>query len=234
MAAQNPVKTRQTHLCEIVGVIATRADLQFALDMAHPPDFFELRLDCLAGREEELEKKIPLLRARLIVTARHPAEGGANNLPMARRRELLLRFLPRAQYIDLELRSVDAFHSLLNLPVAKKVQRIISLHDFGSTPSPRSLHAKARAAKSYGAAIFKTATRTDTPAQLARLFEFVANREPEIALSVMGVGKLGAVGRVALARCGSVLSYASLADSEIEGQLSVEQLRAAFDIFQIP
>jgi 3-dehydroquinate dehydratase-1 len=233
MAAQNPVKTRQTHRCEMVGVIATRADLQLALEMAHPPDFFELRLDHLSGQEEELEKKIPLLRAPLIVTARHPAEGGANNLPRARRQELISRFLPHARYIDLELRSVDAFQSLLNLPAAKKVRRIISFHDFGSTPSSRSLHAKARAAKSYGAAIFKTATRTDTPAQLARLFEFVANRDPDLALSVMGVGHLGAVSRLALALCGSVLVYGSLAESRVEGQLSVEQLRAAFDIFQI-
>ena len=233
MAAQNPVKTRQTQGCEMVGVIATRADLQLALEMAHPPDLFELRLDCLAGREAELEKKIPLLPAPLIVTARHPAEGGANNLPLARRRELILRFLPNARYIDLELRSVDAFQSLLTLPAAKKARRIISLHDFGSTPSPRSLHAKARAAKSYGAAIFKTATRTDTPAQLARLFEFIANRDPDLALSVMGIGHLGAVSRLALARCGSVLVYGSLADPQLEGQLSVEPLRAAFDIFQI-
>ena len=233
MAAHNPVKTRQTHRCEIVGVIATRADLHLALEMANPPDFFELRLDCLSGREDELEKKIPALGKPLIITARHPAEGGANNLPLARRRELLLRFLPHAHYIDLELRSVEAFHSLLNLPAARKTRRIISLHDFDSTPSPRSLHAKARAAKSYGASVFKAATRTDTPAQLARLFEFVANRDPDIALSVMGIGHLGAVARVALARCGSTLIYGCLAGSQLEGQLSVEQLRAAFAVFGI-
>jgi 3-dehydroquinate dehydratase len=41
----------------------------------------------------------------------------------------------------------------------------------------------------------------------------------------MGVGQLGAISRVLLARAGSVLTYASLgAASDIEGQLSLEQL----------
>lgn len=176
---------------------------------------------------------MPLLQAPLIVTARHPAEGGANSLSSARRRDLLLRFGPRAQYLDVELRSAEAFQSLSKLPPLQSVRRIISLHDFDSTPSPRSLHAKARAARSHGAAIFKVATRTDTPTQLARLFEFVAQEDPDLALSVMGIGQLGGVSRLALARCGSALVYGALADKQIEGQLSAEQLRKAFAIFQI-
>jgi len=107
-------------------------------------------------------------------------------LPSARRLDLISRFLPHAQYLDIELRSAEAWHSWLNLPPAKAVRRIISLHDFDSTPSPRSLHAKARAAKSHGADIFKVATRTETAAQLARLFEFVANQEIELPVSAMG------------------------------------------------
>ncbi len=43
----------------------------------------------------------------------------------------------------------------------------------------------------------------------------------------MGIGKLGAISRVLLARAGSALVYASLtAATDIEGQLSLEQLRA--------
>jgi 3-dehydroquinate dehydratase len=41
----------------------------------------------------------------------------------------------------------------------------------------------------------------------------------------MGIGKLGAISRILLARAGSVLVYASVgAMSDIEGQLSLEQL----------
>jgi len=43
----------------------------------------------------------------------------------------------------------------------------------------------------------------------------------------MGIGNLGAISRVLLARAGSVLVYASItARSDLEGQLSLEQLRA--------
>jgi 3-dehydroquinate dehydratase-1 len=113
------------------------------------------------------------------------------------------------------------------------VARILSLHDFDSTPTPRSLHAKARIAKSLGAAIFKVATRTDTPAQLARLLEFVSHDEVALPVSVMGVGKLGALSRIVLAGCGSVMAYASLAEKQVEGQSSVHQLREAFRVLDL-
>jgi 3-dehydroquinate dehydratase len=43
----------------------------------------------------------------------------------------------------------------------------------------------------------------------------------------MGIGKLGGVSRLLLARCGSVLNYASLQQSPAEGQLSIDILRSA-------
>jgi len=42
----------------------------------------------------------------------------------------------------------------------------------------------------------------------------------------MGIGRLGAISRVLLARAGSALVYASVAaGTDIEGQFSLEQLR---------
>lgn len=232
MAARKSVKASHRSY-RIVGVITTSSELRLAMRMPHPPDLFELRLDYLVGIENELENKMSRLRVPVIITSRHPTEGGANNLSLKRRRELLSRFLPQARYVDLELRSVRAFPSLLDEARRRNVGRIISFHDLDSTPSLRSLHAKARAAKSYGADVFKIATRTDAPAQLARLLNFVSNQDGSLPLSAMGIGKLGGISRVALARSGSVLTYASLEAKRIEGQLSVKQLRAAFHIFEI-
>jgi 3-dehydroquinate dehydratase len=88
------------------------------------------------------------------------------------------------------------------------------------------LTAKTREARSHGADIFKVATRTDTPIQLRRLLEFMTSSRLDIGLAVMGIGKLGAISRVLLARAGSVLIYASVgAVTDVEGQLSLEQLR---------
>jgi len=227
----------------VVGVIASRADLGRALGMRKPPDLFELRLDHLAGTVEqhrkssrardlwsELKNTLPRLRAPLIITARHPQEGGANPATVGslrQRRDLLIRFLPHARYVDVELRSASALRSLLTLAKRKKVRRIISFHNFKSTPPPRILAAKARAAKAHGADIFKVATRTDTPIQLARLIDFITNKEVNLSVAAMGIGKLGAISRVLLARAGSALVYASVgAGIDIEGQFSLEQLRS--------
>ena len=211
----------------IVGVIASRADLGRALRMRKPPDLFELRLDHLAGIVDQLENKLPRLRAPLIITARHPQEGGANNLSLRQRRNLLTRFLPQAHYVDVELRSASALRSLLILAQQKQVRRIISFHNSKSTPPPRVLVAKARAAKASGANIFKVATRTDTPIEFTRLLDFVTKKSVNLSVAAMGIGKLGAISRVLLARAGSALVYASVATgTDIEGQLSLEQLRA--------
>ena len=211
----------------VVGVIASGADLDCALQTRTPPDLFELRLDRLADIIEQLENKLPRLRAPLIITARHPQEGGAKNLTLVQRRDLLTRFLPHAQYVDVELRSAFALRPLLGLAQEKRVRRIISFHDFKSTPPLRVLAAKAHAARAHGANIFKTATRTDTPKQLARLLQLVATEDVDLPVSAMGIGNLGAISRVLLARAGSVLVYASItARTDLEGQLSLEQLRA--------
>jgi 3-dehydroquinate dehydratase len=88
-----------------------------------------------------------------------------------------------------------------------------------------SLRAKASRAKALGAAVFKVATRTDTPAQLGRLLEFVYAVQNEIVISAMGTGKLGAVSRILLAQSGSALSYVSVGAPRIEGQMSLEDFR---------
>lgn len=210
----------------LVGVIMSLADLDSAIRMRKLPDLFELRLDQLARHVNEVEKKVSKLRAPLIMTARHPREGGANQLSTQQRRDLLSRFLPRARYIDVELRSVNALRSLLQAARRKNVGRIVSFHNLKATPDSRTLQTKARAAKAQGANIFKLATRTDTPAQLARLFDFMTKKNVDLAVSVMGIGRFGAISRVLLAHCGSALIYASLCESQIEGQMSLEQLRA--------
>jgi len=233
MATRRPVKKRQF----LVGVIASRADLRIAARMKQPPDLFELRLDCLCDVLREVERKIAILNAPKIITARDPREGGANKLPLAKRRELLSRFLPHAKYIDVELRSARAFKPFLVKARKRNVRVILSFHDFRSTPSSRSLRAKVQAAKTLRADIFKVATQTSKPSDLARLIGLVAKKDfassrrsqakTDLPIAVMGMGKLGRVSRLLLGAYGSVLNYASLAESHIEGQLPLDVLRSA-------
>ena len=222
MTARRSVKRRP----RVVGVIASRVDLDRAVQMRRPPDLFELRLDRLAGIINHVENATPRLRAPLIITARHPNEGGVDKLSLRERFDLLARFLNYADYLDVELRSVRALRQLLTIAQKKNVRRIISFHNFKSTPAAKLLSAKAQAAEAHHADIFKVATRTDTPMELGRLLDFISNSRVQLPLALMGIGKLGAISRVLLARAGSALIYASLGSTnDIEGQLSLQQVR---------
>jgi 3-dehydroquinate dehydratase-1 len=225
MTTRPPVKA-QPFRPLVVGVIASWADLQLALQLPKLPDLLELRLDYFWDIAHDLENKLSMLAAPLIITARHPREGGANNLSIQKRRELLFRFLPRARYVDVELRSVNALRPLLARARRKNVRCILSFHDLNSTPSVRSLHVKARAAKSCRADIFKVATRTDSPDQLARLLNFFTNHDVDLAVSAMGLGKLGAKSRRELAKHGSVLIYGHLGHARLAGQPSVSGIQS--------
>ena len=224
MMARRSTKRRP----RVVGVIASRADLERAVRMRRPPDLFELRLDRLAGMADEVENVLPKLRTPLIITARDPHEGGASKLAAAATAGSARSILEsRRLYRRRVTFSPCAASPCSRSAKTKNVRRIISFHDFKSTPSARILAAKAREAKSHGADIFKVATRTDTPTELGRLLEFITKNRVDVRLAVMGIGRLGAISRVLLARAGSVLIYASVgAATDVEGQLSLEQLRA--------
>jgi 3-dehydroquinate dehydratase I len=209
-----------------VGVVTNMRELQRAIRMPLPPHLFEIRLDHFGRIDQQLENKLSILEdiVPLIMTARHPREGGAHNLSTAQRRGLLVRFLPFARYIDVELRSVAAMRSVLKLAHRKKTRLIVSFHDFNSTTSAARLATKARAAKSIGADIFKVAVRTDTRTQLAHLLEFATNENVDLPLSTMGIGKLGRESRRELIRRGSVLNYGHLGRGRIAGQPSIFEI----------
>lgn len=210
---------------QIVGVVFTRADLQRATRMRNPPDLFELRLDALFARNDELTAAIGKLRAPLIITARHPREGGSNGLSARARRALFRRFLPQAAYVDIELRSAGTFAAILAEARAKSIRTILSFHDFDETPDRPRLDGIARAARSLGADLLKIATRTDTSAQLARLLDFFQRERLEMEIAAMGVGRLGRISRIKFARHRSALNYGHLGKPQAEGQLSIRQLR---------
>jgi 3-dehydroquinate dehydratase-1 len=212
---------------QIVGVIFSCGDFQRALRMRNPPDLFELRLDALAGSIETVRKNVDKLPAPFVVTARHPREGGANQLSSRERRDLLLALLPAAAWLDIELRSARALAAVWRAAKANNVRTIVSFHDFRGTPSASRLDEIARAAKSLGPDITKIATRTETPAQLQRLLDFFERQKRAKKVVAMGIGRLGRNSRLELARRGCALNYAHLGAAHIAGQLSIRELRRA-------
>jgi 3-dehydroquinate dehydratase type I len=224
MPALKRVKAVARPMPKLVAVIMSAADLRLATKTSPPPDFFELRLDSLIGGKS-LGKELPALPAPLIITARDPAEGGKNRLPVKVRRDLLLQFLPSAQYVDIELRSVRAHRKVIERARRIGVGTIISFHDLDNTPSLGRLRAKAKQAARFRPAVVKLATRTDEGTQLKRLVELMASPPSELPMAVMGIGKLGQVSRLLLAQCGSKFVYTSLRKGGIPGQIPLEEFR---------
>lgn len=209
----------------IVGVIFSRADLRRALRLRKPPDFFELRLDALADCLDEVRRSLGRLRAPLIITARHPREGGANDLSAAQRRRLLLEFLPRAEYVDVELRAAESLCAVLKNARAHRIRVIISHHDFNRMPSSAELKKIVASANSLGADLVKVAVRTGSAADLASLLDFFRAQRRPAKVVAMGMGKFGRPSRRELVRLGCPLNYAHLGSRAVEGQLSISQLR---------
>src|SRR5438876_1211557 len=143
--------------CALVGVIASIDELRLATRMRAPPDLFELRLDHLPNlRESQLLK----LRRPLIITARHPAEGGKKL--RNGRCDLLLKFLLQAKFVDIELRSLRELREVWDQARRLGVGRICSFHDFEGTPQPAVLRKKMLCARKADADVFKVVTRADT------------------------------------------------------------------------
>jgi 3-dehydroquinate dehydratase-1 len=129
--------------------------------------------------------------------------------------------------VDIELRAAGTFAAILEEARAKSIRSILSFHDFNETPSRLRLDEIARTAQSLGADLLKIATRTDTPAQMARLLDFFQRQRMETKIAVMGIGRLGRISRLEFAKCGSVLNYTPLGRPQTDGQLSITQLRRA-------
>ncbi|MGH8095432.1 MAG: type I 3-dehydroquinate dehydratase [Chthoniobacterales bacterium] len=212
----------------LVGVIASPATLVRATRLRRPPDLFEIRLDALRDSLGEVARALPRLRAPLILTARHPSEGGLGRLNAGARRALLRRFLAAATFIDLELRSVGQMETLIDEMRRRRIGLVLSVHDFCGTPSTGELHRLAIRAAAIHPAVLKIVTRIDTAAQLEQLVAFFqgANRD-KLPIAAMGIGKRGAESRRWLDRLGSALTYVSLGEAKIEGQPSLGQLRRA-------
>jgi len=187
-------------------------------------DFVEVRLDLLAGELKVLRTTIPDLRVPVLLTARHPAEGGAKKLTLARRRDLLMEFLPHAAVVDVELRSVGPLEPVLRQAKKLGLQRIVSFHDFNGTPSLARLRKVVVAARQAGADVVKIATHLRGPRDLATLLELQSSM-PHVALATMGMGLLGRVSRLALAAAGSQLNYGYLDRAQVPGQWPAVELK---------
>jgi 3-dehydroquinate dehydratase I len=209
----------------IVAVVASLQDLEYGLNLpAGCADLCELRIDLLPRDSDELLPLVRRLELPKIVTVRDPAEGGANALNEELRLRLLEQWLPECRSIDIELRNLSYFAELARDAQSKGKEVIISFHDFVGTPPFEALVEMVHRSAVVPHQIFKVATVVESWKDLQILVRLIETF-PGYRLAVMGMGTLGKLSRLVLARAGSCLCYGSLGDAIVSGQWPVLGLR---------
>lgn len=214
---------------QVVATVHTSAGLRLAKSLGpEDVDFLELRLDALSGDIGAVDRAIPQFRLPILLTVRHPDEGGVGKLSSGQRSELFARFMDHASLVDVELRSVRSMRPVIASAKAGRVIVVISDHHFRGTPGLRRLRERQRLAFEAGADVFKLATAANDPGSMARLLDFSAGNSPG-PRGIMGMGKFGRVSRLALARAGSALNYGYIDRPNAEGQWEARELRKLID-----
>lgn len=217
IARMNPKKNPPSPADLVVATAHTARGLRQARNLQRGDlGFVEVRLDAPELSRARLAEALPGIRPRLLLTARHPAEGGAQRLPVAVRRSLLVEFLSQADAVDVELRSAASMASLLEEAHRRRIQRVISFHDFRRTPRLPRLREVVRRATARGADVVKIATLLRGPGDLAVLL--LLQSTAKVPLATMGMGPLGKVSRLVLAAAGSRLNYGYLDKAQVSGQ----------------
>ena len=160
----------------------------------------------------------------ILLTARHPAEGGQGSEDAAGRMALLDPMLDLAALVDIELRSAMEMKSIIDKAHARSIQVIGSFHDFQATPGDEILRGAISFAQPAGLDGVKLATFINTPADLNRLIQ-ITSEAHRLRLSCMGMGPWGRISRLVLAKCGSLLNYGYIGKSNAPGQWPAARLK---------
>ena len=187
-------------------------------------DLFELRLDLLRLDTAEMRAAIPKLDLPVLLTARHPAEGGQGTEAAAGRIALLEPLLDVASLIDIELRSAGDMRALMQKARGLSVGVVGSFHDFQATPGDEVLKGAIEAAQTFGFDAVKLATYLNGPDDLVRLMKLLTGHR-RLPQALMGMGPLGRLSRLTLSKLGSLLNYGYLGTSNAPGQWPAAKLK---------
>lgn len=209
-----------------VGSVADRDGLESLAGMNARDfcDVVEFRVDGFPDCPDQVAARMAGCGVPALLTVRDPGEGGMNALTAARRHALYRQLVPHAAFVDIEIRNLRAMEEIVHAARGSGVAIVASYHDFRGTPDPGVLRELADQARQEGADIVKFATVVKDSRDLFVLASLVESRG-QMALSAMGMGPLGPVSRLLLARLGSRLNYGWLDRPTVPGQWPAGRLR---------
>lgn len=196
----------------VVGSVGTRELLHGSIP-ASECDLVELRLDLLgcgaevqefAARQREIHP--------LLVTVRHPDEGGAGALTPPQRAAAYDNLFPYASLIDVELQFLGDLAEPWADAARRGILRVASWHRFDSCPELPDLRSRLADMHAAGADLAKFAFMLGGARDLQVIGDLLGGESP-LPLSVMGMGRLAPASRLLASQLGSVLNYGYLGPS---------------------
>ncbi|MDF1825322.1 MAG: type I 3-dehydroquinate dehydratase [Verrucomicrobiales bacterium] len=214
----------------VVATVTQPADLIYFFNGgSSKADILEFRLDSLHSEIHDAYVTVVDSEYPVLATVRRSKEGGDLKLSDEARIELYERFLPQVNVVDTEIASLES-KAFSQFPASVKkndVQLLGSYHNFESFPGIDLLKDKVSQAYDLGADIAKVAIVISELSDLFALVELVEHHRREGRLiSAMGMGPLGKLSRLVLAKAGSCLNYGYLQSPNAPGQWPADELSA--------
>ncbi|HQW28813.1 MAG: type I 3-dehydroquinate dehydratase [Verrucomicrobiales bacterium] len=213
----------------VVATVTQVEDLTFlASTLSIPCDLLEYRFDNLLASETAAAATMATHPSPALLTVRHPHEGGAGDLSDEVRLAIYRRHIAAATLVDTEVASLASptFAGFTDEVHSSGALLIGSFHNFTAFPGRDLLADKLTEAFSLGADVAKVAVVISEMRDLFSLVDLVDYyNEHGRFVSAMGMGPLGKLSRLVLAKAGSCLNYGYLQTPNAPGQWSAADLK---------
>lgn len=212
----------------VVATVTQADDLSYLAHGGNPTcEVLEYRLDNLLPHEDEATLVMAASPRPVLLTVRAPIEGGHGQLDASGRIEIYRRHLTKAMLVDTEIGSLalPEFSGFADEVHTAGGRLVASFHDFQGFPGRDALADHIAEAYARGADIAKVAVVVTTMAELFDLVSLVEYHHGKGRLiSAMGMGPLGKLSRLVLAKAGSCLNYGYLRVANAPGQWEAAEL----------
>jgi 3-dehydroquinate dehydratase type I len=220
----------------VVGVIASLADLQMAVDRPDDADIYEYRADKVPqlAFHNAVKNFSERNNKPIILTFRHTSEGGERDSWGGKSRtEILMDFMPIATFIDIEAATAEHNADLIEHAKQSGVGVIISDHILNEAYNTERTDAALAICRKYYGDVFKIALNPKSLTQfgefiadVSELIEWELSRVDPTSIAAMAIGdKYGKVSRLLFGTNKSPFVYGSLSRGVVAGQWPVGEIR---------
>jgi 3-dehydroquinate dehydratase-1 len=219
----------------IAAVLADSDVLMLNKEAVNEADILELRVDMFEKLTIDYVKEVfceasGKFRKPIIGTVRHINEGGAKVIEDNLRLALYKAIIPLAEAIDIEVQCPLLISITRPLCSAQKTLLIGSYHNVGETPEDALLGCILNRSAALGVDVTKLVTTARSCDDMGRLLCFTLKNKSK-NLITFAMGSVGMASRVFNPILGSLLTYGYITRPAAPGQLSVRELRHAFNQF---